>query len=67
MKSFAQFIGFVLIIVGGFWVGMQWGSVRPTPTSMNPIIPEAPAKTPIIPVIVPNEEPGTTVEEAEVP
>lgn len=62
MKSFAQFIGFSLIILGGFWIGMQWGAVRPK-THMNPIIPEAPTKTPIIPVIVPAEP--VSVEEVE--
>jgi hypothetical protein len=63
MKSFLQFVGFVLIIVGGFWVGMQWGSVRPTSGPVtNPILPERPANT-VIPVIVPAEEviPETTV------
>ncbi len=65
MKSFTQFIAFVLIIVGGFWVGMQWGSARPARTTMNPIIPENPTKTPIIPVIVPDEEPVVTAEETK--
>lgn len=65
MKSFAQFVGFVLIIVGGFWVGMQWGAIRPKTTSVNPIIPEAPVKTPIVPVIVPAEE--QTPSETEAP
>lgn len=56
MKPFAQFVGFVLIIIGGFWVGMQWGAVRPAKTNLNPIIPEVPTKAPIVPVIVPAEE-----------
>lgn len=63
MKSFAQFVAFVLIIVGGFWVGMQWGSVRPTSTSQNPIIPENPVKTPIVPVVVPAENTTPTPTE----
>jgi hypothetical protein len=58
MKSFAQFVGFTLIIIGGFWVGMQWGSVRPAKTNLNPIIPEVPTKAPIVPIIVPVEEPS---------
>lgn len=27
MKKILQFIGFVIIVIGGFWVGMQWGSL----------------------------------------
>lgn len=34
---------------------MQWGSVRPVNNPKNPIIPENPIKTPIIPVVVPAE------------
>ncbi len=63
MKPFAQFVGFVLIIIGGFWVGMQWGAVRPAKTNLNPIIPEMPTKTPIVPVIVPAEEVAPTPTE----
>lgn len=69
MKYAPQVIVILVIIFGWFWLGMEWGwSSQPAPR--NPIIPEAPRSTTIVPVIVPAEEaeeneipPTTTVEE----
>ncbi len=65
MKSFLQFVAFALIIVGWFWLGMQWwSSVRPVPRNSNYIAPKETSS--VIPVIVPAETtPATSLPNEE--
>lgn len=55
MKQLLQGIGFILIVIGGFWVGMQWGAITPTgapnrPAPIVPVVPVAPTpETPTTP------------------
>ena len=56
MKNMPQYVVLAFIILGWFWIGMEWWS-QARPTSQNPIIPETsqPPVT-VVPVIVPAEE-----------
>jgi hypothetical protein len=57
MKKVLQFIGFVIIVIGGFWVGMQWGSLGNS--SVPPV--EYQHTAPISPVTTPTDTAPTTV------
>lgn len=56
MKNMPQYVVLAFIILGWFWIGMEWWS-QARPASQNPIIPEVsqPPVT-VVPVIVPAEE-----------
>lgn len=55
MKNLPQYVVLAFIILGWFWIGMEWWS-QARPASQNPIIPEAPQSPVVVPVIVPAEE-----------
>ncbi len=44
MKQILQGIGFILIVIGGFWVGMQWWAITPTGSSIanHVVVPATP-------------------------
>lgn len=55
MKNAPQYVVLAFIILGWFWIGMEWWSqARPAP--QNPIIPETSQSPVVVPVIVPAEE-----------
>lgn len=69
MKNAPQYVVLAFIILGWFWIGMEWWS-QARPASQNPIIPETPQSPVIVPVIVPAaevEETSSPSEEAEIP
>lgn len=68
MKNFLQGLGFIIIVIGGFWVGMQWGSLgnstTPPPTIDYQHVPTEPVDTDTVQTPVPAE---TSVAPAEEP
>lgn len=69
MKNAPQYVVLAFIILGWFWIGMEWWS-QARPASQNPIIPETPQSPVIVPVIVPAaevDESSDPSEEAETP
>ena len=61
MKNLMQVLGFILIVIWGFWVGMPWGSVdhpaaMPTTENIAPTIPSVPEATvPVTPAPIPTD------------
>lgn len=53
MKTFFQIVGLIIILIGGFWVGMQWGSLESA--SHGPIQPTYTSDTPRSSVPAPAE------------
>lgn len=68
MKSFLQAVAFVLIIIGGFWVGMQWGSSARHNVSREVDSRNTQISTPVtvVPVIVPEQSENSDVVNPEV-
>lgn len=70
MKNFLQGLGFIIIVIGGFWVGMQWGSLgnstTPPPTIDYQHVPAEPVDTDAVQTSVPAETSVAPAEEAPV-
>lgn len=53
MKQIFQGIAFVLMVIGGFWVGMKWWAITPTGTSVPPaVVPPVVSSVPVAPETV---------------
>lgn len=61
MKAFTNVVIFVLLVFGGFWIGMQWWMaskkpdrkvIVPQPTVVDVVVPETPQPTTPEPVVV---------------
>lgn len=69
MKKGLQLFAFLLILVGGFWVGMKWWSATQTPAIDYKPVPTPVTPTPIAPAVTPDPvqtEPTPPVTEAPV-
>lgn len=56
MKQFLQGIGFIVLVICGFWLGMKWGAITPTGNSRPRPMPVSPRPLP------PEEVPTNTVD-----